>query len=437
MKKRIIFILVCIIFTAIFLNLVFAQTKLQDTKLKEVLPEATLFVYKEKPLPYYEGRKGKQKQEQEAELVGFVFSTQQFTPEERGYSGPIDILVGMSISGKLTGMKILKHRETPSYTAKIYSKKFQNQFVGKSVYEPMQVGVDIDAITQATITSEAICRAIRKSMRLVAGEFLGLKNLPQEPGILDEFKRPRIYLVIFILILAVGVFFSKREFLRWVILTASFVYLGLLMGNFISIVNFVNLASLKLPLPIGNLHWYVFLIFIFIITLVWGRLYCGYICPFGIICSIIKKLPVRRLEPSFALNRFSSYLKLFILAWLLLIYLLTKNDGLFNYEIFVTLFTRRGSYMAWFLVTVSILAMLSGIWYFWCRFLCPAGGLLGIISKISLFKQKLNCPQPECKICAYNCPMACIDPDKKTISSFECIRCNICINKCPYKNESS
>jgi Na+-translocating ferredoxin:NAD+ oxidoreductase RnfG subunit/NAD-dependent dihydropyrimidine dehydrogenase PreA subunit len=434
MKRRIIFIFLFLLLIDISLCVLFAQTELSDVKLKQVLPEADFFIYKVKPFQYYEGYKGRQKEK--SELVGFAFSTYQLLPEEKGYNGPIDILVGMDLSGKLIGMKILKHRETPSYTAKIYSKKFQNQFMGKSVYKPMQIGVDIDAITRATITSEAIARTIRKSMRQVAGEILKFKNLPKEPVIFDEFKRIQIYLIILFLISAVGVFFSKRESLRWVILAVSFVYLGFIKGNFVSIVNFINLANLRLPSPVGSLYWYIFLIFVLIITLLWGRVYCGYICPFGIICAMLKRLPTQRLGISFALNRMSSYLKLLILAVLLLIYLLTKNDGLFNYEIFVTLFTLHRSYMAWLLLAISILAMLSVIPYFWCRFLCPAGGMLGIISKISLFKQRLKCPNPKCRECSYHCPMGCIDPDKKTIFFPECIRCNICINKCPYKNES-
>lgn len=435
MRKKIIFAFIFIMFTAISLNELFAQLKFSDMKLKEVLPEADSFVYQDKPFVYYEGYKARRRDK--TGLAGFVFSTQELVPKERGYSGPIDILVGMDISGKLTGMKILKHRETPSYTAKIYSKKFQSQFLGKSVYKPMQTGIDIDAIAQATITSEAIARAIRKSMRYVAADILKFQNLPKEPALFDEFKRIQIYIIIFILILSLAAFFSKKGILRWAALGISFVYLGMLKGNFISIVNFVNLANLKLPLPIGNLHWYIFLISALIITFLWGRLYCGYICPFGIICALIKKLPLKRLGIPFTLSRRTAYLKLFILAVLLLIYLLTKNEGLFSYEIFVSLFTLRGGYMAWLLVIISILAMLSGISYFWCRFLCPAGALLGIISKASLFKQKLNCAKPQCKICSSECPMECIDVEKKTISSLECIRCGACINKCPDKNELS
>jgi Na+-translocating ferredoxin:NAD+ oxidoreductase RnfG subunit/NAD-dependent dihydropyrimidine dehydrogenase PreA subunit len=433
MSRKIFFLPPFLLFFVLSLCVLLAQAKLSDTKLKEVLPEADFFVYKNTPVQYYEGYKGKQKEK--AELVGFAFSTYQLLPREKGYNGPINILVGMDSSGRLIGMKILKHRETPSYTAKIYSQKFQNQFIGKSVYEPIQIGVDIDAITRATITSDAIARSIRKSMRLVAGEILKFENLPEEPGIFDEFKRIQIYLTIFLLMFALGSFFSKKEPLRWTILAISFGYLGFIKGNFVSIVNFINLANLKLPSPVGSLYWYIFLFSLLIITFLWGRVYCGYLCPFGIICAILKRLPTQRLKVSFTLNKMSSYLKLLILVVLLLIYLLTKNDGLFNYEIFVTLFTLRKSYMAWLLLIISILAMLSCVSYFWCRYLCPAGGMLGIISRISLFKQKLKCPTAECKVCVSQCPMGCIDPDKKNIFFPECIRCNICINKCPYKNE--
>ncbi len=100
-------------------------------------------------------------------FTGLAFWTTEVEPIERGYDGPIKILVGMDTRGILTGIIVAQHHE-PYGDFSIEPPQFAAQFVGKSIRDPFKVGVDIDAVSRATITINSAVRAIRTSARRVA-----------------------------------------------------------------------------------------------------------------------------------------------------------------------------------------------------------------------------------------------------------------------------
>ena len=100
-------------------------------------------------------------------FTGLAFWTTEVEPIERGYDGPIKILVGMDTKGILTGIVVAQHHE-PYGDFSIDPSQFAAQFVGKSIRDPFKVGVDIDAVSRATITINSAVRAIRTSARRVA-----------------------------------------------------------------------------------------------------------------------------------------------------------------------------------------------------------------------------------------------------------------------------
>ena len=110
----------------------------------------------------------------EPELLGYVFTTPDLPPVEHGFSGPIDMLVGMDLQGQLTGVKILHYRE--SYRSLrgdfIEDSGFPEQFRNKNIEEDFRVGRDIDGISRATLSSWAVARGIRNAARRVAEAYL-------------------------------------------------------------------------------------------------------------------------------------------------------------------------------------------------------------------------------------------------------------------------
>lgn len=99
------------------------------------------------------------------EKVGLVFHT-----SPRGYGGPIGIICGLSLNGKIMGIRIAEptegFKETPGLGSKIRESKFLSQFLGKGK-ERLRLkveGGEIDAITAATISSRAVCEGIREGI---------------------------------------------------------------------------------------------------------------------------------------------------------------------------------------------------------------------------------------------------------------------------------
>jgi NosR/NirI family nitrous oxide reductase transcriptional regulator len=104
-------------------------------------------------------------------VIGYAFWTTDLQPLERGYDGPIKMLVGLDPQGKITGIVMAEHHE-PYGDFSIDPPAFAAQFKGKDVRDPFRVGGDIDAVSRATITVTSATRAVRNSARRVARALL-------------------------------------------------------------------------------------------------------------------------------------------------------------------------------------------------------------------------------------------------------------------------
>lgn len=100
--------------------------------------------------------------------VGYTVKT---TPS--GYGGEIEVLTGIGMDGKITGVTILSHNETAGLGAKSTEPEFQNQFQGKDATKDLTVikngqasDNQIQAITGATITSDAVTDGVNVSTKI-------------------------------------------------------------------------------------------------------------------------------------------------------------------------------------------------------------------------------------------------------------------------------
>jgi NosR/NirI family transcriptional regulator, nitrous oxide reductase regulator len=135
-----------------------------QSNLKRLFPSATAFTPKGGDPPHFKAMNG-------ASLVGLAFWTTELQPLERAYDGPIKILVGMDTKGVLTGVIVVEHHE-PYGNFSVDTAGFASQFRGKSIRDAFKVGVDVDAVSRATISITSASRAIRNSARLAARQLL-------------------------------------------------------------------------------------------------------------------------------------------------------------------------------------------------------------------------------------------------------------------------
>jgi NosR/NirI family nitrous oxide reductase transcriptional regulator len=143
--------------------------KLQ-AQLEQLFPAAAAFSPKVPDPPHYKAFAANAGSGAQT-AAGLAFWTTEMEPLERGYDGPIKILVGMDTKGILTGIIVVQHHE-PYGDFSIETPEFAAQFKGKSVRDPFRVGADIDAVSRATITVTSAARAIRISARRIATQLL-------------------------------------------------------------------------------------------------------------------------------------------------------------------------------------------------------------------------------------------------------------------------
>ena len=139
-------------------------------QLEQLFPDATSFSPKEGTPPHIkayvsDGGSG------QGTLAGYAFLTTELEPLERGYDGPIQILVGVDLNGILTGIVVVRHHEPYGYFS-VDTREFAAQFVRKDIRDRFRVGRDIDAVSRATLTVTSATRAVRNAARRIARQFL-------------------------------------------------------------------------------------------------------------------------------------------------------------------------------------------------------------------------------------------------------------------------
>jgi NosR/NirI family nitrous oxide reductase transcriptional regulator len=141
-----------------------------DSQLRRLFPEAESFSPKQGNPPHFKAF-GHAAAGQEPDLLGLAYWTTELEPLERGYDGPIKMLVGMDTTGVLKGIIVTEHRE-PYGDFSVDPPEFAKQFEHKNIRDSFRVGDDIDAVSRATITVTSASRAVRNSSRRIARALL-------------------------------------------------------------------------------------------------------------------------------------------------------------------------------------------------------------------------------------------------------------------------
>ena len=165
-----------------------------------------------------------------------------------------------------------------------------------------------------------------------------------------------------------------------------------------------------------------------LVTVLFGRFYCSVFCPLGILQDIIGFLSRQQGKevPDLRYVRYGIagvVYGLLLFGWSAGFLLL---DPYSNFGRIFAVFSLGGLFP---LIVIVILAAWKKRLY--CTTVCPVGTLLGLLSKIGLFKLAIKGRCVKCRTCVKFCPAGCIDLEKGVIDNERCIRCMNCISRCP------
>ncbi len=241
------------------------------------------------------------------------------------------------------------------------------------------------------------------------------------------------------LTLALVSFFRKSVALKYVTLVASVGYLGFAKSSLVSVSDVFRLTDLSVPEFKYSLTWYAFMLFVVGSTVLWGRVYCGRVCAFGALTQLLDPIIPRkwRFEIPVRVEKYANLIKYAILAAVLVYFLITHDVALpVRYVEPFWMFSLFGTTAMWAGVAVLLAATLF-VRNLYCRFLCPVGAALGIISQLTtVFSIKRWSECSTCKICEKTCEWGAIRGPK--IVKSECVRCDDCERlymdqkKCPH-----
>jgi ferredoxin len=175
------------------------------------------------------------------------------------------------------------------------------------------------------------------------------------------------------------------------------------------------------------------------------KAFCSWLCPIGTLAEMLAELSLKVFRRRLGLPRLLDLplrgLKYLLLAFFVhaIVFVLTPEalaaflDSPYNRvaDVKMLLFFERLSSFAF--KTLAVLAGLSFVIpYFWCRYLCPYGALLGVVSLLSPLKITRHAPSCiDCGLCAKACPSRLPVDHLSRVRSDECFGCLSCVAACP------
>ncbi len=254
---------------------------------------------------------------------------------------------------------------------------------------------------------------------------------PDEGSVLSrtlaETSWPRVAGLALLLALATCAFVMKRRtWLRELTLVATIGYLGFGGGGFLSVSHLMSVIEVGPGVLLENLPLLLLVGFTVLTTLLWGRVFCGYLCPFGALQDLLDRVVPARFKRELprALHQRATLVKYGVLAVVLLPAAVGSSLSLFQYvEPFGTVFFLSTSVVLWS-IALFFLGAAAVVPRFYCRYVCPLGASLALGSLVSPFRIRRVEQCGVCKVCEGACPTGAIHGPE--VDFKECVRCNVC-----------
>lgn len=174
---------------------------------------------------------------------------------------------------------------------------------------------------------------------------------------------------------------------------------------------------------------------------IFGRVVCGFLCPFGLLQELLYKIPSKKMQKNKWTRRLSLLKYMILIVFVIGIPLFLAVPGFCKYicpagtlegGIFLVAMNERlqaliGRLFSWKMAVLAVV-VLSAVFIFrsFCRFICPLGAFYALFHKVSIVGMKLDEEKCNgCNACVAHCKM-----DVKRVGDRECIQCGECIDKC-------
>ena len=210
----------------------------------------------------------------------------------------------------------------------------------------------------------------------------------------------------------------------------------------------------SLQTALGTKHRFPFYVLgvLMLFGVLFGRLVCGLLCPFGLVQDLLDKIPAKKLRVPRRIDRPARYVKYLVLAVLVVLlptfatgaggiappyfckYLCpagTLEGGIPHVLLNPQLRKVAGALFDWKLAVLVVIVLASAVLHRpFCRYLCPLGAFYALFNHFSFFQMHVSSDKcVGCRACERACPMAV--EVTKNINSAECIRCGKCRSVCP------
>lgn len=163
-----------------------------------------------------------------------------------------------------------------------------------------------------------------------------------------------------------------------------------------------------------------------VITLLFGRIYCSTLCPLGLYQEFLT-LIFRRKQKTQKSRAYKYFLAALVFGVIF--------GGTALFARFADPYTLSGAAVSGAVAGLVFILLLTVLVWFkgrlFCGNICPVGAVLGLISRFSVFKIRLDKTAcVSCGLCASKCPTGSIDFKNKTVNNETCIKCLRCLTAC-------
>ncbi len=325
-------------------------------------------------------------------LLGYVVDTRGEQSAPIGYAGPTPILLCVRLPQACAMVIPLPSQESPGFLRRVLNNPWWQNLQQGSLTALVARAATPDAVSGATLSSSALRATINGALarvRSVAPALLepakpaptGMARVAQIGAALADMLRvmwPFALVACAALCLAIWPGLHTK-WTRWAVWLASVGLIGFYRTDYFSIVQLAALVRGTIP-PACQSSWLLVVLFALLAPLFFGRVYCLYMCPFGVISDALGRLvPWRVTLPPWLAGGLRR-VRYVLLIGIALAMVALPQFPFERCEPFHALFVRNQprAYVAFVALVLLVSLVMKR---FWCAYFCVDGALFEFIHR--------------------------------------------------------